>query len=107
MKVTKAKGLNYRHTLLTVELRMHGPAGHLLRRASSDHQPARRHGSLRIALWLPLPLGEGWGEGAVVMRSEPESASEVTVSNMVDEVYGVRGDQVEQVWTVAARGAVR
>jgi len=26
---------------------------------------------------------------------------------MVDEVYGVRGDQVEQVWTVAARGAVR
>jgi D-serine deaminase-like pyridoxal phosphate-dependent protein len=29
------------------------------------------------------------------------------VSNMVDEVYGVRGDRVEQVWKVAARGAVR
>jgi D-serine deaminase-like pyridoxal phosphate-dependent protein len=29
------------------------------------------------------------------------------VSNMVNEVYGVRGDQVEVVWPVAARGAVR
>jgi D-serine deaminase-like pyridoxal phosphate-dependent protein len=29
------------------------------------------------------------------------------VSNMVDEIYGVRGGQVSQVWTVAARGAVR
>jgi D-serine deaminase-like pyridoxal phosphate-dependent protein len=29
------------------------------------------------------------------------------VSNMVDEVYGVRGDQVEVVWPVAARGKVR
>jgi D-serine deaminase-like pyridoxal phosphate-dependent protein len=29
------------------------------------------------------------------------------VSNMVDEVYGVRGGQVLEVWTVAARGAVR
>jgi D-serine deaminase-like pyridoxal phosphate-dependent protein len=29
------------------------------------------------------------------------------VSNMVDEVYGVRGEQVEVVWPVAARGAVR
>lgn len=29
------------------------------------------------------------------------------VSNMVDEVYGVRGDNVESVWPVAARGAVR
>jgi hypothetical protein len=29
------------------------------------------------------------------------------VSNMVDEVHGVRGDQVEVVWPVAARGKVR
>jgi D-serine deaminase-like pyridoxal phosphate-dependent protein len=29
------------------------------------------------------------------------------VSNMVDEVYGVRGDRVEAVWSVAARGTVR
>jgi D-serine deaminase-like pyridoxal phosphate-dependent protein len=29
------------------------------------------------------------------------------VSNMVDEVYGVRGDRVEAVWPVAARGTVR
>jgi D-serine deaminase-like pyridoxal phosphate-dependent protein len=29
------------------------------------------------------------------------------VSNMVDEVYGLRGEQVEVVWPVAARGAVR
>jgi D-serine deaminase-like pyridoxal phosphate-dependent protein len=29
------------------------------------------------------------------------------VSNMVDELYGVRGDVVEAVWPVAARGAVR
>jgi D-serine deaminase-like pyridoxal phosphate-dependent protein len=29
------------------------------------------------------------------------------VTNMVDEVYGVRGDAVEVVWPVAARGAVR
>jgi D-serine deaminase-like pyridoxal phosphate-dependent protein len=29
------------------------------------------------------------------------------VSNMVDEVYGVRGDRVETVWPVTARGAVR
>lgn len=29
------------------------------------------------------------------------------VSNMVDEIHGVRGGVVEQVWTVAARGAVR
>ncbi|MBI3456555.1 MAG: alanine racemase [Candidatus Rokubacteria bacterium] len=29
------------------------------------------------------------------------------VSNMVDEVYGVRGDRVEAVWPVAARGRVR
>ena len=29
------------------------------------------------------------------------------VSNMVDEVYGVRGERVETVWPVAARGTVR
>jgi D-serine deaminase-like pyridoxal phosphate-dependent protein len=29
------------------------------------------------------------------------------VSNMVDEVYGLRSEQVEVVWPVAARGAVR
>ena len=29
------------------------------------------------------------------------------VSNMVDEVYGVRHGKVETTWTVAARGAVR
>jgi D-serine deaminase-like pyridoxal phosphate-dependent protein len=29
------------------------------------------------------------------------------VSNMVDEVYGLRGDAVEVVWPVAARGTVR
>jgi len=29
------------------------------------------------------------------------------VSNMVDELYGVRGDTVEAVWPVAARGKVR
>jgi len=29
------------------------------------------------------------------------------VSNMVDEVYGVRGAGVEAVWPVAARGTVR
>lgn len=29
------------------------------------------------------------------------------VSNMVDEVYGIRGDRVEQVWRVAARGRVQ
>ena len=29
------------------------------------------------------------------------------VSNMVDEVYGVRGEKVEVVWPVAARGTVR
>jgi len=29
------------------------------------------------------------------------------VSNMVDEVYGVRDGRVEEVWKVAARGAVR
>ena len=29
------------------------------------------------------------------------------VSNMVDEVYGVRGGAVEVVWPVAARGRVR
>jgi len=29
------------------------------------------------------------------------------VSNMVNEVYGVRGDRVEAIWPVAARGAVR
>jgi D-serine deaminase-like pyridoxal phosphate-dependent protein len=29
------------------------------------------------------------------------------VSNMVDEVYGIRGEQVEVVWPVAARGAMR
>jgi D-serine deaminase-like pyridoxal phosphate-dependent protein len=29
------------------------------------------------------------------------------VSNMVDEVYGIRGDAVELVWPVAARGKVR
>src|ERR1700741_252885 len=30
-----------------------------------------------------------------------------TTVNMHDEVYGVRGDQVEEVWRVAARGKVR
>jgi hypothetical protein len=29
------------------------------------------------------------------------------VSNMVDEVYGVRDGTVETVWPVAARGEVR
>ena len=29
------------------------------------------------------------------------------VSNMVDEVYGVRGERVDAVWPVAARGTVR
>ena len=29
------------------------------------------------------------------------------VSNMVDEVYGMRGGVVEVVWPVAARGKVR
>jgi D-serine deaminase-like pyridoxal phosphate-dependent protein len=29
------------------------------------------------------------------------------VSNMVDEVYGVRGEQIEVIWPVAARGTVR
>ena len=29
------------------------------------------------------------------------------VSNMVDEIHGVRGGRVEATWTVAARGAVR
>jgi D-serine deaminase-like pyridoxal phosphate-dependent protein len=29
------------------------------------------------------------------------------VSNMVDEVYGIRGDSVEVIWPVAARGKVR
>jgi D-serine deaminase-like pyridoxal phosphate-dependent protein len=29
------------------------------------------------------------------------------VTNMVDEVYGVRGGKVEVVWPVAARGRVR
>jgi D-serine deaminase-like pyridoxal phosphate-dependent protein len=29
------------------------------------------------------------------------------VTNMVDEVYGIRGDRVEVVWPVAARGRVR
>jgi D-serine deaminase-like pyridoxal phosphate-dependent protein len=29
------------------------------------------------------------------------------VSNMVDELYGVRGGEVEVVWPVAARGRVR
>jgi D-serine deaminase-like pyridoxal phosphate-dependent protein len=29
------------------------------------------------------------------------------VSNMVDEVYGVRGDRLEVLWPVAARGRVR
>jgi D-serine deaminase-like pyridoxal phosphate-dependent protein len=29
------------------------------------------------------------------------------VSNMVDELYGVRGEKVEVVWPVAARGRVR
>jgi hypothetical protein len=29
------------------------------------------------------------------------------VTNMVDEVYGVRGGKVEVVWAVAARGRVR
>ena len=29
------------------------------------------------------------------------------VSNMVDEVYGVRGGKIETVWPVAARGTVR
>ena len=29
------------------------------------------------------------------------------VSNMVDEVVGVRADRVEVVWPVAARGEVR
>jgi D-serine deaminase-like pyridoxal phosphate-dependent protein len=29
------------------------------------------------------------------------------VSNMVDEVYGVRGGAIEVTWPVAARGAVR
>jgi D-serine deaminase-like pyridoxal phosphate-dependent protein len=29
------------------------------------------------------------------------------VSNMVDEVYGIRGGEVEVVWPVAARGKVR
>jgi D-serine deaminase-like pyridoxal phosphate-dependent protein len=29
------------------------------------------------------------------------------VSNMVDEVYGVRGSEIEVIWPVAARGTVR
>jgi D-serine deaminase-like pyridoxal phosphate-dependent protein len=29
------------------------------------------------------------------------------VTNMVDEVYGVRNDRVEVVWPVAARGRVQ
>jgi D-serine deaminase-like pyridoxal phosphate-dependent protein len=29
------------------------------------------------------------------------------VTNMVDEIYGVRGGAVEVVWPVAARGRVR
>jgi D-serine deaminase-like pyridoxal phosphate-dependent protein len=29
------------------------------------------------------------------------------VSNMVDELYGVRAGRVETVWPVAARGTVR
>ena len=29
------------------------------------------------------------------------------VTNMMDEVYGVRGDKVEVTWPVAARGKVR
>ena len=30
-----------------------------------------------------------------------------TTVNMHDEIYGVRGDQVETVWRVEARGKVR
>jgi hypothetical protein len=29
------------------------------------------------------------------------------VSNMVDELYGVRGGKLETTWPVAARGTVR
>jgi D-serine deaminase-like pyridoxal phosphate-dependent protein len=29
------------------------------------------------------------------------------VTNMMDEVYGIRGDTVEEVFPVAARGKVR
>jgi hypothetical protein len=29
------------------------------------------------------------------------------VSNMVDELYGIRGGSVDVVWPVAARGRVR
>jgi D-serine deaminase-like pyridoxal phosphate-dependent protein len=29
------------------------------------------------------------------------------VSNMVDELYGVRGGRLDETWKVAARGAVR
>jgi D-serine deaminase-like pyridoxal phosphate-dependent protein len=29
------------------------------------------------------------------------------VTNMLDEIYAVRGDTVEVVWPVAARGKVR
>ena len=57
---------------------------------------ARRGGPLRVP--GAAPVGE-------VVNVVPNHCC--VVSNMMDELVGVRGDRIEVVWPVAARGRVR
>ena len=84
---------------------------------TSDQYYVRNHG--RVVEYPEAVITSLSEEHAVVDLShcrERPSVGEVVnvipnhccvVSNMVDEVYGVRGEAVEVVWPVAARGAVR
>jgi D-serine deaminase-like pyridoxal phosphate-dependent protein len=84
---------------------------------TSDQQGMKGYGHL---LEYPEAMIKGLSEehGTVDLAACPErpQVGDVVhvipnhccvVSNMVDEVYGVRGDAVEAVWPVAGRGKVR
>jgi len=84
---------------------------------TSDRYYVRNHG--RILEYPEAVISSLSEEHAIVdlsgCRERPSVGDVVNVipnhccvvSNMVDEVYGVRGEQVEVVWPVGARGAVR
>jgi D-serine deaminase-like pyridoxal phosphate-dependent protein len=84
---------------------------------TSDQYYVQNHG--RIVEYPDAVIRSLSEEHAIVdlsgCRERPSVGDVVTVipnhccvvSNMVDEIYGIRGEQVETVWPVAARGAVR
>jgi len=84
---------------------------------TSDRYTVEGHGHVLEYPEAVLPhLSEEHGVLDLSACSERPAVGEVVhvvpnhccvVSNMVDEVYGVRGDRVEVTWPVAARGTVR